>query len=143
MEEQHKFQHQHDLNGCGIACVVNLLGRPYEDVKKIFEKNFYNIGRGIKIFDLAKFLNSFGYNYSFKFFNHNAFNSIEANKYSSILYSITLIQKNETYPVGHYLLKVKEGWVDSWINYPSIDNVHAGIRDVLPGNPWYVIYPKK
>ena len=32
-----KFQHQKDLNGCGIACLANLLNKQYDAVKKDFE----------------------------------------------------------------------------------------------------------
>lgn len=137
-----KFQHQHDLNGCGIACLANLFDENYEDVRVDFEKNFYKINRGVKVFDLTKFLNSKDYKYSNKFFNHNNYNRIEAMNYASILNSITLIRKNDKYPVGHYLLKVEDGWIDPWLNYPSIDNVHAGLRNELPGEPWYVVYPE-
>jgi hypothetical protein len=76
-----------------------------------------------------------------KFFNTKNHNASDASKYSKISNSITLIVKSEKYPVGHYLLRTKEGWVDSWYNLPSIDNVHAGIRKKLPSNPWYVLYP--
>ena len=70
------YQHQKDINGCGIACLAN-----------------------------------------------------------------TLITKSEKYPVGHYLLRTKNGWIDPWHNLPSIDNVQASIRKTLPTNTWYVIYP--
>lgn len=67
---------------------------------------------------------------------------VEAERYSMIIGSITLIAKSEKYPIGHYLLRVKNGWVDAWINLPRIDGVKAGIRRELPGDPWYVLYPK-
>ena len=85
-----------------------------------------------------------GLKYESKFFNQNkkyTYDKVEGNKYSKIPGSITLIYKSEKYPTGHYLLRVKNGWVDPWYNLPSIDNVKADIRKSLPTNPWYVIYP--
>ena len=139
-----KLQHQKDRNGCGIACIANLLDRSYDWVKEDFENSFYTIEKGIKIFDVVKYLKKHNLDYVSKFFNQNKkykLNSKEADKFSKIEGSVTLIVKNDKYPVGHYLLRTKSGWVDPWYNFPSIDKVKAGIRKKLPNNPWYVLYP--
>lgn len=139
-----KLQHQKDSNGCGIACIANLLDKPYDWVKKDFEKAFYTIEKGVKVFDMVKYLKTHNLDYMNKFFNQNKkykINLKEADKFSKIEGSITLIVKNNKYPIGHYLLRVKGGWIDPWYNFPSIDNVKAGIRKKLPNNPWYVLYP--
>ncbi len=137
------YQHQKDINGCGIACLANLLHTDYDLVKKEFEKNFYSIHRGINIADMVRFLKLHNLDYTSKFFNQKTYDPKEASKYSKLPNSITLIAKSEKYPVGHYLLKVGEGWVDPWYNLPSIDNVHASVRKKLPGNAWYVLYPER
>ncbi len=93
---------------------------------------------------MVKYLNTKGLLYESKFFNQNKKykgKHVESTKYSRKVDSITLVAKSSTYPSGHYLLRVKEGWVDPWIEFPSIDNVKAGIRKKLPGDPWYVLYP--
>lgn len=139
-----KFQHQKDLNGCGIACLSNLLNRSYDQIKKDFESKFYTIERGIKIFDIVNYLETQKLKYKSKFFNKNKkykLNKAEADKFSKIENSITLITKSKKYPAGHYLLRTKKGWIDPWYNLPSIDNVRAGIRKELPDNPWHVLYP--
>ena len=139
-----KLQHQKDLNGCGIACLSNLLDKPYDQIKKDFESKFYTIERGVKIFDIVNYLKTHQLEYKSKFFNQNKkykFNKVEADKFSKIEGSITLIVKSKKYPIGHYLLRVKNGWVDPWYILPSIDDVHVGIRKELPENPWYVLYP--
>ncbi len=139
-----KLQHQKDINGCGIACISNLLGKPYDWIKKDFEDRFYTIERGVKIFDVVSYLETHKLKYKSKFFNQNKKSKVdvgEADAFSKIPGSITLIAKNKTYPIGHYLLRTKDGWVDPWYNFPSIDNVRAGMRKELPGNPWYVMYP--
>lgn len=138
-----RLQHQKDLNGCGIASLANLLGKDYEVIKKDFERKFYTIERGVKIFDIVNYLKTKRINYKSKFFNQNKkreFNKKEGDRYSKIIGSITLIVKDRKYPVGHYLLRVKNGWVDPWYNLPN-RNIKAGLRKRLPGNPWYVLYP--
>jgi hypothetical protein len=139
-----KFQHQKDLNGCGIATLANLLHMDYDKVKKDFESKFYTIERGINIADMVRYLKTKDLDYKSKFFNQNKkyeYNKAEGDKYSKMENSITLIAKNKKYPVGHYLLRTKTGWIDPWFDFPSIDKVRAGIRKELPSNPWYVLYP--
>lgn len=139
-----KIQHQKDINGCGIACISNLLNKPYDSIKKDFENKFYTIEKGIKIFDIVKYLKTHHFDYASKFFNQNKKYKIsvkEADRFSKIEGSITLIVKNNKYSIGHYLLRVRSGWVDPWYNFPSIDKVRAGVRKKLPNNPWYVLYP--
>lgn len=127
-----RFQHQKDRNGCGIACMANLLGKKYDWVKEDFENSFYTIEKGIKIFDIVKYLKKHNLDYLSKFFNQNkkyTLTSKEADKFSKIEGSITLIIKNHKYPVGHYLLRIKKGWVDPWYDFPSIHKVKAGVRN--------------
>ena len=138
------LQHQKDLNGCGIACLANLLVKPYDEIKKDFEAKFYSIEKGIKVFDIVRYLETKGLKYNSKFFNPSkkyVINITEAKKFSKIENSITLIIRSEKYPIGHYLLKTKNGWIDPWLGYPSIDNVRAGLKKELPDSPWYVLYP--
>jgi hypothetical protein len=139
-----KYQQQKDLKGCGIACIANLLGEKYESVKSDFEEKFYKIDGGVKMFDIVNYLNLKGLKYKSKFFNQNKkceYNRKEGLKFSRIPNSITLIAKSEKYKVGHYLLRVKKGWVDPWINFTTLDKARAGIRKKLPGNAWYVLFP--
>jgi hypothetical protein len=139
-----KYQQQKDQKGCGIACLANLLDKSYDSVKKDFEKKFYKIDRGVKMFDIVNYLRLCGLEYKSKFFNQNKkyeYNKKEGSKFSRILGSITLIAKSEKYKVGHYLLRINNGWVDPWINFVPLDKAKAGIRKKLPGNAWYVLYP--
>lgn len=139
-----KYQAQKDLKGCGIACIANLLNKSYDWVKEDFEKKFYKIDRGVKIFDIVNYLKFHNLEYKSKFFNQNKkynYNKREGSKFSKIPNSITLIAKSEKYKVGHYLLRIDGGWVDPWINFVPLGEAKAGIRRRLPGNAWYVLYP--
>jgi hypothetical protein len=141
LKKMKKYQHQHDINGCGLACLANLLDKDYLILKKDFEKKFYSVKWGIAVSDMAKYLATRGHNYTVKFFSEKNYNARAANKCSRIEHSITLIAKNKKYPLGHYLLRTKDGWIDPWYNVPCIDNVHAKLRKRLPNHPHYVIYP--
>lgn len=63
-----KLQHQKDLNGCGIACLSNLLNKTYDWVKKDFDSKFYTIERGVKMFDRVNYLKTQKLEYKSKFF---------------------------------------------------------------------------
>jgi predicted double-glycine peptidase len=58
-----KLIHQHDINGCGIATMANLLNIDYQTIKKEFEDGFYPITKGVKVSDIVKFLKIKGLNY--------------------------------------------------------------------------------
>jgi hypothetical protein len=131
-----KIQQQQDSNGCGIACLANLLNQPYKEVKREFEYDFYSIDSGIKIFDIMRYLEMKKLSYQCAFLNQNPkYHTKNQNKktLSKIPGSITLIAKNSTYPVGHYLLRTSKGWIDPWYNFPDIHTPYAGIRRKLPG----------
>ena len=140
------FQHQKDLKGCGIACIANLLNKTYDEVKRDFENKFYKIDRGVKIFDIVNYLKTLGLEYKSKFFNQSEEHKHkrnEASTFSHIPNSITLIAKSDVYIVGHYLLRIENGWIDPWINirFAPLAHAKAGVRKELPGNAWYVLYP--
>ena len=134
--------YQHDINGCGIAVLANLLESDYSTIKSDFENFFYPINRGIKVFDVVKYLETKSFHYETKFINPKKLSDEEGLNIAKTINSITLIRKSNKYPIGHYLLRTKEGWIDPWFNLPSIDNVHAGIREDLPNPAMYVILPK-
>jgi hypothetical protein len=110
------------------------------------EKKFYKVEKYTFVKDIKKYLEGVGLNYEKKFFNQNKkykYDKAEGDRYSKIVGSITLIAYSEKYPVGYYLLRVKNGWVDPWINFPSkASDRKAGVRKKLPGKAWYVLYPK-
>ena len=133
------YIHQHDINGCGIATIANLLQTTYEEVKQEFETKFYPITRGVKVTDITRFLKLKGLDYMVKHINEKKVSDSDGVEMAKELNSIVLIRRNAKYPIGHYLLRVKDGWIDPWLNLPSINQVHAGLRNELPNPPMYII----
>ena len=112
-----------------------------EDLRNIKIRKADTILAQNKLLKSYILISKHGLKYKSIFFSQTKFNREEADKYSKIKNSITLITKSKKYPLGHYLLRTKDGWIDPWHNLPSIDKIEAGIRKELPGNPWYVLYP--
>ena len=135
------YQHQHDINGCGIATLANLFGLDYLTVKSEFEERFYSIKNGIKVTDVVKYLAFKGLKYKAKHVNLLKISASEAINLAKQNNSIVLIKRSEKYPIGHFFLRKDGFWIDPWYNLPSINNVHSGVRDSLPNLPMYVILP--
>lgn len=134
-----KYRHQHDLNGCGIACLANLLDTDYQIIKSEFELAFYKINRGVKVTDIVRYLATKNLKYKVTYINLKKLSEVQIQTFIFQNNSIILLQRSDKYPIGHYLLRVETGWIDPWYNLPIIDNVYAQIRTELPGVPMYVI----
>lgn len=42
--------------------------------------------------------------------------------------------------MGHYILRTKKGWMNPWINYPSISPARAGFQKRLPGEVQWILF---
>lgn len=119
--------------GCAIACSASLAGLSYKQMRKYFDNGkvkertsgFYNrdiisalgkIGISVKAFSIRKWGNR----------------RIKVG-------TIVFIERSKKYPMGHYLLKTKKGWMNSWINYPNINPAKAGFQKTLPSKArWFI-----
>ncbi|MBI4116493.1 hypothetical protein HY449_01995 [Candidatus Pacearchaeota archaeon] len=123
---------QKDSMGCAVACVASILGISYKKslkffgIKKADKPNFY-------CRDIAKILNKKGFNYSYG----KVIPKTE--KYLKNSGTIVFIRRSKKFPFGHYLLKTKNGWMNSWINFPKIP-IKAGFQKKLLGIPQWLIY---
>lgn len=128
---------QEEGMGCGIACVASVLGISYQEARKISENPDWSYSKGYGCKDLANILNKKGKNYIYKKFksDHN----------SLLKKSGTIVFVKEGYDDlwGHYLLKTDNGWMDCWINWPSINPAKAGYHKELIGEPKWIIYEEK
>ncbi len=43
---------------------------------------------------------------------------------------------------GHYLLRTSKGWMNPWINWPSINPARAGYEKEFIGEIEWIIYEK-
>ncbi len=124
-----KLVAQRDVAGCGVACVAFICKTSYAEAKKKCTG-----GSGITGYycgDLVKALKKFGKNYSYK----------KVKKRGKIpVNSIVFIAKNAKYTNGHYVAKTSKGWMDPWINYPTL-RAKAGYRKKLPGKRAWILFP--
>ncbi len=122
--------------GCGVACLAFVCNISFQEAV-IFLGKEYSVKHGWKPSDLAAALNRFGLIYK----NHYV------RKKRSVEYpegTIVLIERSNSYPVGHYLTLTTQGWMDPWINMPYTKDIHqakAGFRRKLPGKPMYALLP--
>ncbi len=125
---------QEDGLGCAVACVAFVLNVSYSEALKLFidgerrakeKANFYCP-------EIVKILNNAGLKYKWQKFQDKSREESYRNG------SIVFIKKSEKHPYGHFLVRHNK-WMDPWINLPD-KNIKAGFRDVLPGEPTYLIY---
>ncbi len=119
--------------GCAVACSASLAGLSYKQMRIYFDNGrvkeqtsgFYNrdiVSALSKIKILAKA-------YSIKRWGNRKIK----------IGVIVFIERSKGYPVGHYLLKTKRGWMNPWINYPNVNPAKAGFQKTLPGKVRWVI----
>jgi len=126
---------QEEPMGCGIACVAFALRKSYKTTKKLFDNPQYSQSRGYYCKELVEVLNKNGLNYSFKKFKE---------KYKSLLKkegTIIFVKRSKKYPLGHYLIKTKRGWMNSRINFPNISPTKSGFQKKHPKEAQWIIYP--
>lgn len=119
--------------GCAIACSASLAGLSYKQMREYF--------------DNGKTKESIS-----GFYNRDIINALNKLKIRTQAFSIknwrnrimkpgivVFISRSKAYPLGHYLLKTKNGWMNSWINYPHINPAKAGFQKKLPGKMRWII----
>ncbi len=125
---------QEESMGCAIACVAFLLRKSYKETKKLFDNPRYSLRRGYYCNEIVKVLNKNGLKYTFSRINRKNKNYII--KFGTIVF----IGRSKKYPLGHYLIKTKKGWMNSWINFPIISPAKSGFQKILPGKAKWITY---
>lgn len=125
---------QEDEMGCAIACVANLLNISYQDAKQLFNPKFAK-HRGYYCKSIVNALKKAGVQSHYKKYSDS-----EEINFGDIIF----VGRCVDLPYGHWLLRLKEGWVDPWINLQvekDINKAKAGIRDSLIGVPEWLVRP--
>lgn len=124
---------QEMLMGCAIACSASLANLSYKQMRRYFDDSkvkektlgFYNR-------DIVNALNKIG-------IQAKSFSAKRWGKIKIKPETIVFIKASDRYPVGHYLLKTKDGWMNPWINCPNITPAKSGFHKRLPGKISWVI----
>ncbi len=125
---------QEDILGCAVACVAFVLNINYGNAIKLFEHGTRKArNKGFFCKDIILALKIASLRYEYKYIKSRLRRTI----YNS--YTIVYIKKSKKYPLGHYVVRFNNKWMDPWINFPDA-NIQAGFRKRLPGKPIYAIY---
>jgi hypothetical protein len=126
---------EHPL-GCAVACVAALFQIRYSEALLLFENEECAWTRGYYCTEIVRALAAAGLEYRFQRFDVSRHRS-HLNRAGTIAF----VAPSEKYPVGHYFLKTKNGWMNPWINYPHINPAKSGFEKSLPSRVSYIVYP--
>ena len=122
---------QEEGMGCGLACVAYILKIPYKKAKPMFKHPENSSTKGFMGYELKEVLNKKGLNYS----------SLKYKKGKIADGTIVFIERSKKYPYGHFLVKTKKGYMNPWINYPSISPAKSGFEKKLLGKIYWIVCP--
>lgn len=118
--------------GCAVACTASLLGIDYKRaLKKFNDGERKHSGSGFYVYDIKNVLKEYN-------LNPKTYNLLKK-KLKYKIGDIIFTKEGEGDFLGHYLLKTKFGWMDCWINYPSIVPAKSGYRKRYPGRALWLI----
>jgi len=121
--------------GCAVACIAGLTGLTYDQIQRLFNENKSST-KGYDLKEISSTLKK-----KKLYYKGSKVNDL-TKKYLKIPGSIVFIRRSKKYPAGHYLLRTKQDWMNSWINYPKIAPAKAGFMKRLPGEAQWILYKK-
>jgi len=121
---------QEHTMGCAVACVAARCGLNYQKGLRLFSRAQNAWTRGYYCGEVVQ-----GFRYRYDPYDHDAHH-----RFLSRVGTIIFIDPDRSYPVGHYLLRVPEGWMNSWVNCPRILPVQAAVQRKRIGKTSFIIY---
>jgi hypothetical protein len=121
--------------GCAAACVASLTGKSYKQALRLFSHPEYAFTKGYYAREICKALKKAGMTYTYQKCTPSNKNILKMRNI------IVFAAKTKKLPLGHFLLKTRKGWMNPWINYPSIKPAKSGFQKTFPGKPQWVIFP--
>ena len=121
--------------GCAVACVASRCGLSYAEGLALFAQPRHAWTRGYYCEEVVEAFARAGRSYAFAaydFLRHRAL----LDQPGTIVFQAS----SETYPAGHYFLRVPAGWMNPWSNFPRIHPVESRIEPSLADPPAYLIY---
>lgn len=113
---------QEDKYGCGVACVAFVLKVEYKIALNLFNNGKTRVKKKPNFYcpEVARILRENGLNYKWR----------RADDRNIKNFDIVFIERSGKFPVGHYLVKYRNKWMDPL----------SGFVSKIPGNITYVIY---
>ena len=125
---------QEDVMGCAVACVASILGVSYKRALRLFGTSKCST-RGYYCPEICKALRKGGLSYGWQKL------SLHNKHLINIKSSIIFVARSKLYRAGHYLVRLEQGYMNPWLNFPKVNPAKAGIVKRLPGKPAYVVFP--
>lgn len=129
---------QKDGLGCSLACLAFITGKSYEEIADKLDREKAK-SRGFYCRELVAYLKNLGYQVEYHYLNKKWLKKIYQDN------TIVFVRRGKKYPFGHYFVRYKNLWMDSWINFlkdKDLRKVRAGFRKRLPEKPIYGIFVK-
>ena len=126
---------QEDEVGCSIACVAYITGKTYKESISLFGLPDKRFKKGYTVKEIVEALTKAGYTYRSMYVGRLKRLKIETQ-------SIVYVKKCSNFPFGHYLVKIKGGYMDPWFNLKKmtiIEKAEAGERKRIHGKIVLVI----
>jgi ABC-type bacteriocin/lantibiotic exporter with double-glycine peptidase domain len=130
-----KMVTQEDQMGCAIACVAYITGKTYKESISLFDLPEKRFKKGYTVREIVEALTKAGYAHRSIYVGRLKTLKIETR-------AIVYVKKCSNFPFGHYLVKVKDGYMDPWFNLkkiPVIEKAEAGGRKRIHGKMVLVI----
>lgn len=123
--------------GCGIACFAFVADLTLAQAAGYLNRSG-KTRDGVHLMILLEAMNSYGLASIRKYVKSHLLDRINEEG------TIVLTKRSKEYPVGHYLVRYENQWMDPWLNFldnKDVKNAKSGFRDELPGEPVYAILP--
>jgi hypothetical protein len=125
--------------GCAVACVASRAGLEYLEALALFSEPENAWIRGYYGSEVVDALARAGLRYAFDELRSgaDATNSARIERPGVIVF---VAGTAFSYPMGHYLLRTRSGWMNPWANFPEMIPVRAAIQPALVGSVSHLIY---
>jgi len=107
----------------------------YAQALSLFKQKHNAWGRGFYCSEIVEALSKAQHQYKF-----SAYNSARHLKLAKQVGTIVFVGPSTQYPSGHFLLRVDEGWMNPWSNFPQMCPVRSDVVSKLPGKITYLVY---
>ena len=124
---------QEEPMGCAIACVAHASNINYKNAKALFSNPDKSITKGYLCREIVNALKKASLSYKYVKFNKERESFLD--KPGTMVFI-----EDKKYPQGHYIIRTSKGWMNPWINFPSINPAKSGFQKKISGKPKWIIY---
>jgi len=121
--------------GCSVACVAYRCGISYPHALSLFTQPDLAWRRGFYCSEVVEALARAGFNYEYAEYDKTA-HSHYLDREGTIIF----IGHCDQYPAGHFLVRARRGWMNSWANYPVMVPVETAFQSELVSEICYIIF---